>query len=88
MNYNWNWGVFWEASPEGTGNYLDMLLSGARWTIVTAVIAWIVALVFGSLVGVARTLPSRSANGFATTYVEFFRNIPILVQSKCICLRL
>ncbi len=80
MTYNWNWGIFWEASPEGTGNYLDMLLSGARWTIATAFIAWIIALAVGSLVGVARTLPSAWANGFATAYVEFFRNIPILVQ--------
>jgi glutamate/aspartate transport system permease protein len=80
MQYNWNWGIFWEASPEGTGTYLDMLMSGLRWTIVTALIAWVIALVFGSIVGVARTLPSRAANAVATAYVEFFRNIPILVQ--------
>jgi len=28
VNYHWNWGIFWEPSPNGTGNYLDMLLSG------------------------------------------------------------
>jgi glutamate/aspartate transport system permease protein len=80
MQYNWNWGIFFEASPEGTGTYLSMLLSGLRWTIVTALVAWMIALAFGSIVGVARTLPSRVASGFATAYVEFFRNIPILVQ--------
>jgi glutamate/aspartate transport system permease protein len=80
MQYNWNWGIFWEQSPEGTGTYLDMLMSGLRWTIVTALVAWIIALLFGSIVGVARTLPSRAATLLATAYVEFFRNIPILVQ--------
>ena len=60
MNYNWNWGIFFEASPKGTGTYLDMLLSGLTWTIVTALCAWVIALVFGSIVGVMRTLPSKT----------------------------
>ena len=80
MSYNWNWGIFWEMSPEGTGTYFDMLLSGLRWTIATALIAWIIALVIGAIVGVVRTLPSKTANTVATAYVEVFRNIPILVQ--------
>jgi glutamate/aspartate transport system permease protein len=80
MTYNWNWGIFWEASPEGTGTYLDMLLSGLRWTIVTALLAWVIALVLGSVIGVLRTLPSKAAGTLSTAYVEFFRNIPILVQ--------
>ena len=80
MNYNWNWGIFWQDSPEGTGTYLDMLLSGLKWTIVTALCAWVLALVLGTIIGVLRTLPSKGANAFASAYVEFFRNIPILVQ--------
>ena len=36
MNYNWNWGIFCQPSPNGTGNYLDMLLSGLVLTIKTA----------------------------------------------------
>ena len=80
MNYNWNWGVFWEMSPEGTGNYLDMLLMGLNWTLLTAALAWVIALVFGSAVGVIRTLPQRWVVLLGDAYVEFFRNIPILVQ--------
>jgi glutamate/aspartate transport system permease protein len=80
MNYNWNWGIFWEPSPEGVGTYFDMLLSGLRWTLATAVLAWVLALLFGSIVGVLRTLPSKPAAYFASAYVEFFRNIPLLVQ--------
>lgn len=80
MNYNWNWAIFFAPSPEGTGTYLSMLLSGLLWTLATAACAWILALILGSLVGVLRTLASRLANGVAAAYVELFRNIPLLVQ--------
>ena len=62
MNYHWNWRIFWEPAPNGTGTYLDMLLSGLVLTIETAICAWIIALVFGSVVGVLRTLPSKTAS--------------------------
>ncbi|KQQ48028.1 glutamate ABC transporter permease [Methylobacterium sp. Leaf125] len=80
MNYNWNWGIFLEPSPEGTGTYADMLLSGLMWTVVTALCAWVIAFLLGSVIGVMRTLPSKLANAVGTTYVELFRNIPLLVQ--------
>ena len=80
MNYHWNWHIFWDPSPNGTGNYLDMLLSGLLLTIETALCAWIIALAVGTVVGVLRTLPSKTASGIAFCYVEFFRNIPLLVQ--------
>jgi glutamate/aspartate transport system permease protein len=80
MDYNWNWGIFWEPSPEGTGTYLDMLLSGLRWTLVTAACAWLLALALGSIIGVMRTLPSKLAVGASAAYVELFRNVPLLVQ--------
>ena len=80
MNYNWNWGIFWEPSPEGVGTYFGMLLSGLRWTIATALIAWLLALILGSIVGVLRTLPGRGTQVLTSVYVELFRNIPLLVQ--------
>jgi glutamate/aspartate transport system permease protein len=80
VNYNWNWGIFFEPSPEGTGTYLDMLLSGLRWTLVTALLSWVLALTLGSIIGVFRTLPSKAAQRFGNAYVELFRNIPLLVQ--------
>jgi glutamate/aspartate transport system permease protein len=80
LNYHWNWHVFFEPSPNGTGTYLDMLLSGLKVTIVTALAAWLIALVTGTTVGVMRTLPSRIASGLGFAYVEFFRNMPLLVQ--------
>ncbi len=35
---------------------------------------------FGSIVGVLRTLPSKTASWIGFCYVEFFRNMPLLVQ--------
>ena len=80
MNYNWNWSIFFEPAPGGTGTYFDMLLSGLWLTIQTGVFAWIIALVFGSVIGVLRTLPSKTASWIGFAYVEFFRNMPLLVQ--------
>ena len=80
MNYHWNWRIFWEPAPDGTGTYLDMLLSGLLVTIEVAICAWIIALVVGSVVGVLRTLPSKTASWVGFCYVEFFRNMPLLVQ--------
>jgi glutamate/aspartate transport system permease protein len=80
LNYYWNWHIFFEPSPNGTGDYLDMLLSGLEVTIVTALAAWVIALMTGTVVGVMRTLPSKAANLFGFCYVEFFRNMPLLVQ--------
>ena len=80
MNYHWNWHIFFEPDPSGSGTYLDMLLSGLLLTIETSLCAWIIALVSGSIVGVLRTLPSKAASWFSFCYVEFFRNMPLLVQ--------
>jgi glutamate/aspartate transport system permease protein len=80
VSYHWNWLIFWEPAPDGTGTYLHMLLSGLLVTIETAICAWIIALAFGSIVGVLRTLPSKTASRLGFVYVEFFRNMPLLVQ--------
>ena len=80
MNYHWNWHIFFEPEPSGSGTYLDLLLQGLLLTIETALFAWVIALVFGSIVGVLRTLPSKTASWIGFCYVEFFRNMPLLVQ--------
>jgi glutamate/aspartate transport system permease protein len=80
VNYHWNWHIFLEPNPSGAGTYLDMLLAGLALTIKTALLAWIIALIFGSIIGVLRTLPSKAASWVGFCYVEFFRNMPLLVQ--------
>ena len=80
MNYHWNWLVFFDPSPTGGGSYLDTLLSGLLLTIETSLSAWVIALIFGSIVGVMRTLPSKTASTIGFAYVEVFRNMPLLLQ--------
>jgi glutamate/aspartate transport system permease protein len=80
MNYNWNWNIFWQMSPDGTHTYIETLLAGLGWTIATALSAWVMALILGIAVGVARTLPQRALRALGNAYVELFRNIPLLVQ--------
>lgn len=80
MNYNWNWRIFWEAAPEGNGTYFDTLLSGLLWTLQTALLAWVIALVLGAIIGTLRTVPRKGVAALANGYVELFRNIPLLVQ--------
>jgi glutamate/aspartate transport system permease protein len=80
VNYHWNWGIFWELSPDASGTYLQTLLSGLRWTLATGVTAWVLALVFGAVVGTLRTAPLPWLARLGDAYVELFRNLPLLVQ--------
>jgi glutamate/aspartate transport system permease protein len=80
MNYNWNWGIFWEMAPDGGGTYLATLFTGLRWTLATALTAWVVALLLGAIVGTIRTTPHRWLVRLGNAYVELFRNVPLLVQ--------
>jgi glutamate/aspartate transport system permease protein len=80
VNYHWNWKIFWQMSPTGEGTYLHTLFVGLGWTLATALAAWVIALVIGSILGVIRTTPVRWAVRLGNAYVEIFRNIPLLVQ--------
>jgi len=80
VGYNWHWQVLFEAEPGGTGTYLQYLIVGLGWTLVTALAAWVIALAIGSLVGTVRTTPVRWAVRLGNLYVEIFRNVPLIVQ--------
>jgi His/Glu/Gln/Arg/opine family amino acid ABC transporter permease subunit len=80
MNYHWNWGIFLEQVKGGDETYLDWLFTGLGWTLAVALSAWVLALLLGSIMGTLRTAPRQGLAFFATTWVELFRNIPLLVQ--------
>ncbi len=80
MNYNWNWAIFLQPAPDGTGAYWWWLITGLGWTLATALSAWVIALTVGSIVGTLRTTPARWVVMLGNAYVELFRNIPLLVQ--------
>ncbi|MCO4090000.1 MAG: amino acid ABC transporter permease [Limnohabitans sp.] len=56
------------------------MMSAWGWTLSVASLALIVALFFGSLVGILRTTPNRWFVAIGTVWTELFRNIPLLVQ--------
>ena len=87
----WDWQVFCrdtvtgEELPRCFGEggditYLDWMLSAWGWTLSVAALALVVALGVGSLVGIARTTPSRGWVAVGNAWTELFRNIPLLVQ--------
>jgi glutamate/aspartate transport system permease protein len=80
MDYPWNWEVFLQPSADGSGTYLDTLVSGFGWTLGVSLSAWGLALLLGLCVGVARTLPHAGLRRAAILWVDVFRNVPLLVQ--------
>jgi glutamate/aspartate transport system permease protein len=87
----WDWQVFCKNTIDGeviprcfgSGGditYLDWMLSAWGWTLSVALLALVVALVVGSLMGIFRTTPSKALVALGNTWTELFRNIPLLVQ--------
>ncbi len=66
--------------PGGTGIYLKYLVIGLGWTLATALVAWVIALTVGSIVGTLRTTPLKWVVRLGNLYVEIFRNVPLIVQ--------
>jgi len=75
-----NLGIFFEQVPDGDGSWAEMLLAGLGWTLSTAALAWIMAFILGSIIGVARTTDKTWLVKLGNAYVELFRNIPLIVQ--------
>ncbi len=80
MNYHWDWRIFLAPEPGGTGTYVHYLIVGLGWTLATALAAWVIALVIGSIVGTLRTTPKPWVVRLGNAYVEIFRNVPLIVQ--------
>ena len=81
MGSNWDWQVFMQDPGGKFPTYWQWMLSAWGWTLSVAMLALIVALVLGSLIGIIRTLPdSPWLVRLGNAWVELFRNIPLLVQ--------
>jgi glutamate/aspartate transport system permease protein len=80
MGYHWNWGIVFQPEPGGPGTYLHYLVVGLGWTLATALVAWVFALLIGAIVGTLRTTSSTWVVRAGNFYVEIFRNIPLIVQ--------
>ena len=87
----WDWQVFCKDTIDGeivprcfgsAGDitYLDWLLSAWGWTLSVSLLALLVALLLGSIMGILRTAPHRGWVLLGNAWTELFRNIPLLVQ--------
>ena len=88
----WDWQMFCEDTlsreavqgcfgKNGDITYLDWMLSAWGWTVSVSLLALVLALVVGIVIGTLRTLPDRPwVVRFGNAWVELFRNIPLLVQ--------
>ncbi len=79
MGSTWDWQFFLKDTGDGR-TYLQWLFSAWGWTLSVAVLALIVALAFGSLMGILRTTPNAWFVAIGNVWTELFRNIPLLVQ--------
>jgi glutamate/aspartate transport system permease protein len=75
----WDWQFFLRDTGGGQ-TYLDWMISAWGWTLSVSLLGLAVALVFGALMGILRTVPSRALQLLGNAWTEVFRNIPLLVQ--------
>ncbi len=59
--------------------YFDMYWDGFIATLTISLIALVASFILGAIIAVMRITPIAPLRWFATAYVEFFRNIPLLV---------
>jgi polar amino acid transport system permease protein len=62
-----------------TGQSGAWLLQGLITTLELSALAWVLAVALGILSGALRTVAFTPLRWLATSYVEFFRNVPLLV---------
>ena len=65
---------------DGSHSYFRAYLVGLLNTILVSVIGIILATIIGVIVGIARLSKNYLIERTAAVYVEFFRNIPLLLQ--------
>jgi len=74
-----DWAIFFQDTGGGQ-TYLQWLMQAWGWTLSVALLALVIALVIGSLIGILRTVPSKGLVFFGEAWTELFRNIPLIVQ--------
>lgn len=78
FDYDFNWDVLYTETEYG--NMGELLLNGINLTVTISLYSAVLALALGTIFGLARLSSFKPVYYFATAYVEFFRNTPLLVQ--------
>lgn len=58
---------------------LDLYLEGFKYTVIASLIALVCSFFLGTVIAIMRIAPIRLMNWIGMVYVEFFRNIPVLL---------
>lgn len=83
LNYKWRWHLIpnyilrWHTGREEW--FANLLLQGLITTIRVSIYASVLALILGTLIGIARCATNLTTRMLARTYVELLRNIPPVV---------
>lgn len=57
----------------------DMIIDGLKITLLASFIALVASLIIGTVMAILQVSPLKWLGRLATAYVEFFRNIPLLI---------
>ncbi|MFF2875094.1 amino acid ABC transporter permease [Gottfriedia sp. NPDC057991] len=60
-------------------DHMEYFLEGLRVTVLTSLIALLCSFILGTIIAVMRIAPIKPLNWLGSVYVEFIRNIPVLV---------
>jgi polar amino acid transport system permease protein len=63
-----------------SGQYLDWFLIGIATTLALTLAAWCLAMTMGTLLALVRMIPFPPFRWVVALYVEYHRNVPLLVQ--------
>ncbi|PUB12047.1 amino acid ABC transporter permease [Yoonia sediminilitoris] len=83
LNYSWRWHLIpnyilgWHTTREEY--FANILLQGLAATIRISIYASVLALILGTILGIARCSSNLTIRMLARTYLEFLRNIPPVV---------
>ncbi len=71
--------------------YTGQFIEGFKYTVMASLIALFFSLLIGTLMAIFQLSDNRLIKGIAKAYVEFFRNIPLLIivmffMSLCQCI--
>jgi polar amino acid transport system permease protein len=73
-------GYIFDPAAVLTGKYLSWFIWGTVTTIGLTAAAWVLGMVMGILLTLVRMIPLRPLEWFVALYVEYHRNVPLLVQ--------
>jgi polar amino acid transport system permease protein len=74
LKYHFDWSIV------TSGKYFDWLVSGLKITLELSSVSIVLAFLLGLVIAIMRMSEVKAVRLFATAYLEFFRNTPLLVQ--------